>query len=1173
MKLSKQILLHGTKFFQRLTGSICDLWCLFSLQIKLTVALARIRVFIIILFLILVTFYCVFCVQQNLYAPLSPGWGFYSVLFLVERIPNELYKLLILAVIFSVFDSRTRDGRVYILDSLQVHPYSNLSEVAARTLAPAIVVWFVFISSLVFLQLVGFTLNIMGIPFAGTIEPISLVWLAFVDVFPLLFFWSACTVLISCWFKPIFSLILVAILILLESVVLSTLSIDLHSVITPITTTSNLVSDIVTSVPSVKVLFMRICSILGTVVIVLLASLVISRRDSCRFLPRCICLLSVGVISLTVVTILIMDVLSSKSDQERWTNAHHAMYDEARLSLTNVSGVMRVSPPKPLYIDFELGVKNETESTLDLALFSLNPAMKIEQLAWNGNEIEYDFEHGLLSFDIPGEGIKASDTAVLYIRASGIPSDNFAYLDTFHEHDSSYNRLEIADAILGSDSYVFDPAFVLLTPSIRWFPMPGANLSERFRAAGIVDYFMVDIKVVTPNAGWTLVGGTNLLREGNESRTFRYAPPVPLPTFALIASDFHREAIELEGLNLELFVHRKHTRNLVTFASSKEPIVDYLRHVVGTLKEAEIELALKSYALVEVPRTYRVIGDGWMLPSTLSFPGIVLMRESGFPTTNFEHLLDLYGDQDSFLESSPELLFAILERYFTYDFAGGNVFSNAAKQPWMYSIHTKGRGSESLDRITQFAMNRLFSERQDWWSAYSTLARMDSWNFTIRQNWRSILESFTSRAGDSLGQRYRFVEVIEENLASRSETWELLENQIIADYDLKSTPRVSMDALNAQSHRLVQLLFGENDKKLLYQLLSRLQSKYRYDSYSWEDFREEAHGLGIRNIDLMWEWIDTEGLAGFLFSNRLESALLVDDSTRDIYEASLVVSNDQTKSGIFALLYPYDKDDSGVFVWSDPEIVRMEGKSSARFHVYGNYPIERVYINPVLSLNRQPTLILGTRDASKFPIHEERKAFRIDLEFEPENNAENRVVVDDLDDGFRIEQDFATSGAIGSVSWSSWGERIETSSFDYGLPVRIGRDIIPLNIWTREYSDGSWGRYRKTHARVFPRKEFSRASFQAELPGSGVWQLDYHLPWIHNDIQRQYPDIRFVLTGEGVDLAFWSTGADMVSGWNRLQRVSLSDGEITLSIVDVRNMPHPNSHIVADAIRWTKLED
>ena len=61
------------------------------------------------------------------------------------------------------------------------------------------------------------------------------------------------------------------------------------------------------------------------------------------------------------------------------------------------------------------------------------------------------------------------------LEASGIPDSRFAYLDSAIVPEAktwANNRL----VLLGTESSIFDDAYVALMPGSRWLPSPGANL-------------------------------------------------------------------------------------------------------------------------------------------------------------------------------------------------------------------------------------------------------------------------------------------------------------------------------------------------------------------------------------------------------------------------------------------------------------------------------------------------------------------------------------------------------------------------------------------------------------------------------------------------------------------------------------------------------------------------
>jgi hypothetical protein len=97
------------------------------------------------------------------------------------------------------------------------------------------------------------------------------------------------------------------------------------------------------------------------------------------------------------------------------------------------------------------------------------------------------------------------------------------------------------------------------------------------------------------------------------------------------------------------------------------------------------------------------------------------------------------------------------------------------------------------------------------------------------------------------------------------------------------------------------------------------------------------------------------------------------------------------------------------------------------------------------------------------------------------------------------------------------------------------------------------------------------AVFSAELPRSGSWQLDYHLPerpaghtarrpgtWQLSVVDRN---------GDAHEVRFDASGGE--SGWNSLGTFDLAAGEVRVRVSDGTD----GDYVVADAVRWVPVSE
>jgi hypothetical protein len=170
------------------------------------------------------------------------------------------------------------------------------------------------------------------------------------------------------------------------------------------------------------------------------------------------------------------------------------------------------------------------------------------------------------------------------------------------------------------------------------------------------------------------------------------------------------------------------------------------------------------------------------------------------------------------------------------------------------------------------------------------------------------------------------------------------------------------------------------------------------------------------------------------------------------------------------------------------------------------------------------------------------------------------IVVDDLDDGFTVEE--SESRSLFRFAGRGGGEE----DLDKGLPV-VERGPRSANRWSRWIRGDFHGKYRHTAAVVRAGKGGRKAIFTAEIPDAGEWELEYYLP---NRRGRGRGPRRMIGTWsltvadvtDSREVEFEVEEAD--AGWNSLGAFDIGAGEVRVEVSDETE----GHYVLADAIRW-----
>lgn len=1106
------------------------------------------------------------------------------------EIGSTMLLMFSMGVIFLASDMRSRDIRNKIDEVLDAQPVWDLEALFARLMG--IVIFLAISATILTLVLCGYGLiaDMFSFPIGTPIEPFSalafLVW----DIIPNLALWGAVAILLTQVIRLHFLGVLATLLILGCFYVLGiVLPFSVSSVLTMNSGASVYPSELAPTFVTWIVLLNRFLMVALAGGCLALAALLQSRIQSTKTFAQLLFFGGFAVLFAVggITSHLMGHESHNKSTVMNWTYAHKDKQLHSSTDIQMISGSIDIRPGRSISLDLELTMESAKELDADGWLFSLNPGYRITELAVNGEpSSDYTFEKGLLS--IPR--VDSASPQKVRMVASGKPDERFAYLDT----SLDWKELNSIGAKrlfqLGQKSYIFHPDFVALMPGISWIPAAGsaygaANLESRPR-----DYFFLDIEVSVPK-GWLIAApGSRDLLDSSRRSTYRLRTRNPIPELALVSSKFEQRLIEVDGVEYEVLLNKKHAKNLYTFAECASQIEDWVRDESKRLQDIGLPYPYSRLSLVEVPTSLRTYGGGWRMDSVYSAPGIHMIRESGFPVAPFDQSFSWV--RDYFAESDyRKFLLDHLIGYFARDLHGGNPFVGIPRNFLDYQTAPTGHGATALSFVANELVMKIATTNAGYFSVHSILERGSD-----------VSSSTATQAGSTLGSGFVLLSNWRAEFADRPSVWNLLESTPPYLLDYQSDPKNAFHALVLKGQRVADAVFDKYGEELVAEFLNLLVSRFRGQSYTERDFHRTALDIGIDFEAVAGDWLNQTGMAGFVVNNLKNERLSNDVEGETRYQTSFVLANREPVPGVVKVSYVPTGTIGylGGPIVLDP--VHMEGNTVVRVAFQDNAPTQRIWLEPRLSLNRNYIRLDFAELSDDAPADSPTLPYitPIDWEF-----SESHVItVDDLDDGFSIEGLPLESGRSSIPGWIEYMAAVPEQDLDKGLPVPkrrmqfwgIESRTNPLfvivsrlqarereNSWFRDSDPTSYGKYRNTYAGKSGGLDESTPLFSTTLPTAGLWKLDYHIPpAMRTSIplnSMRSPDEPSVWRTE-YELGTYSIGisnnelqfeikfdvSTSEPGWNELGSFELSNSKVDVILKDV-------SHglAVADAIRWTPL--
>ncbi|MCY3541494.1 MAG: hypothetical protein OXH31_06260 [Gammaproteobacteria bacterium] len=1151
------------------------LWTLALAEMRSCRRLARTWVFIAIAILVCVLWYVGTLDMTS--SPNPPVDWFHEQMnprYRIALMMNMFVAIFSFGIIFLAFDIRARDVQNRMSDVVDSLPATNIEIIVGRLFG---ILLLLLISCTFFLVVVAVyevTSQLLGSPYRIGIQPLSVLSHLTWNIVPNLVFYGALVACLSTLVRIRLVVAIIAVGVLLGSLWVTdripvlfqeSLSLYVGSALFP--------SDLAPVFVTASIVGSRVAMLLVSVALLFFAASLLPRTEPRRNLNTV-----TGVAATALGTLMIFGLVSSvwndESRKEKWVNTHQEKTPSANPDVQHIEGEIVIQPGRKITLDVTLTMSPPAASVTDSVVFTLNPGYTIQKLFVDGEEISEDsFEDGLL---IVSSKLFPKNSHELRIQAKGKLDDRFAYLDQARNFQqlthSSIPTMGLRNSIFHSD-------FVALMPGSVWLPISGAltnlnNPEQQYR-----DLFTTDLTITVPR-NWTVATvGKRRVVENAKLKTFQFISGAPVPELALLAANFDRRAINIEGVEFEILFSKKHRENFDALELVSDRIQEFVVDRIENARVLSLDYPYKVFYIVEVPSTLRIYGGGWRMESVLQPPGMMLVRETTFPTARFKNVVDSAYDPGSESQEDPnEIIFKALLEYFSNDQQGGSPFIGFARNFVSHQVSASQRGATVLDELLDQLANQLITQLES-----CSVISLAEYGLNPASLW--INQSPDYHAGNLATQR-------RIDIATLPSTWDVMDKSALFDLDFNLTPVVSNRVLLTKGHALAKAMIAHYGEEKIGLLLERLLSAYHAQSFTLEDLTRVALTVDIDFNDWVLSWLEDSVLPGYLIGPTEVSSLEVAVFDESEYQTTFTLHNAEPTTGFVRVVWTESGSANyrwgqGEFTYSDPILVA--GHDTKRIAIQSGKPLTEIWIDPFLAQNRASIEV----PLSKFDESDLQKSPALplvtDAEWQPEGAEE--IVVDDLDPGFSIVNFGFDTGGLSFTKQVVSFLSVE-DEYDHGILVGL---FPEAGIWNRLYHSSSFGHYRRTHARVARGNESSAARFQTTLPHAGDWKLEFFLSSaalgnmsygfsasvVFFEISDNYknrradpnePEEHYRLTiRDGQNE--WKNKFDIANasaGWNDVGEFELSSTDVEVFLSDWAG--HKDIMVHADAIRWTPVD-
>ena len=1146
---------------------LSNLWFLASAEMRTCLRLARTWVFVIIGLLVCVAQWFILTFMHADNSTVLPSAGIYGPRYLTSSIGGLVVIMGTLGMLFLAFDIRTRDIRSRMGEVIDCRPFSNIELLTGRLLGIVMLLAIPAIVAVLSFYVFGLIAEAGDFRYGSAMETTSVFAFLIWDIIPNLLLWGSMTVLAAILFR--FRLIVVVVMLFLIGVyfyISVRIPFFLSLAVVTYTGQATLPSELAPEFVNAQILVNRSLLLLLSAGFLALAAALHPRQINSGVRPR-LWFASAAALLIAVfgVWAMVIAALSDRQQIAAWATIHEVYETHSETDVKRVSGVVNIFPGRRIDLDLTLTIDGESVPSDGSWLFNLNPGYRIKEISVNGEAVDdFQFEHGLLR--IPHYNSEESTTEI-GIAATGVPNPSFAYLDSpivWSELDTFAGQQLY---MLGQENYIFHPEFVALVPGVSWIPSSGAAVGMTSWEDRPADFFNLDIEVVVPRE-WTVAGpGSRELLSQDKRTTYRFNPANPIPELALIGSKFERRAMEVQGLEMELLVSRKHAKNLDVFDIALPHLQSWINDRLTTLQKSGLEYPYGTLSFVEVPISLRMYGGGWRADTTTAPPGIQMIRECGLPIARFDNALATLGEKIESAEQRGEYLYKFLLDFFQNDHHGGNPLINVPRNFVNYQTLPVGRGATAIGFVVEELAIALVTEGDGYFSTHTILERPRT---------ASIDNALGAPGSQGIGKGLDW----RERFSDRPSVWNRMLTTSLSDLDYYDDAESAYHMLLLKGKSIARSLIDMYGEETVGAFLRELTTKFRGATYTEQDLIKSGLDVGIDFHALLGDWLNDASLPGYMVAHPHLERLADGESGESNYQASFLLHNGESVPGVVS--FAYQTESLGKKDWGirrlDP--VRVDGNSTMRVSIQSEFPVRQVWIEPYLSLNREAILVNFPELVDYAPTDAPQLPHIVEAEWLSPNA--DAVIVDDLDDGFSIE---APDGYFSVPPYPSWARMFmpfDDPEWDQGL--QSGTFLSTWEPWIREQEPSSYGRYRHTFAQKVRGPVTVNAKFSSTLPASGRWQLDYHLCCLlertsvkfedgggYSVTKRAWPRRRGFYQIEVLhDDTNHEVKFDLASsslGWNELGTFDIRTPE-----VDVVVTVNRGAFGIADAVMWTPLE-
>ncbi|MFC1490030.1 M1 family aminopeptidase [Candidatus Latescibacterota bacterium] len=879
------------------------------------------------------------------------------------------------------------------------------------------------------------------------------------------------------------------------------------------------------------------------------AVLLFKRPTQSKVMNRVSIITVIACFGITVLlgSVYISNIAAGKILRSRMSELNNETASKPRVSITDCN-LDLVHRGKNIDVRANVTFENNTSSSIDTYIFSLNPGLEILDVSSDGEKLTFSRDLHILTVG-PQASLNAGGIDSLSIHYRGSITEDAAYLDI--KEITRQERFNFFLYNIDKRYGFITPEYVLLTHENLWYPVSGVPYGSALADIQSKDFVNFSLYVTT-DSELTAISQGEMKKPGNFDTMF--TPDVPMPQLSLVIGKYENYSLTVENIDYNVFYLEGHDFFSEYFSVLHDKLPELISEEKKDLEREHIlNYPYKRFSLIEVPIQFSSYDRIWTLTRENIQPEQVFLPEKGL------FAIDLELTHNALLRNPrPD------DAEVTMEDRQINSFG--------YFVGTQLSQGNTMSSLLRNSPSGIFTMQRLYSIIYEPSAR-----YNITPNYYYFVNHFDSHEWPTFNFSLEYYLVQQSlstydfqdraNIALSKQTFP----EILVDPD---DPSTVFDVIMTKAEHIFAILKSTLGDAVFEEFMYEYLNDNRFKNVDMRDFVDTVNEQFKLDLEPhLNQWYNENNLPAFIIADVNLDKVIHEEKTK--YQISFKIHNSEDVDGLIQLSFdavPVMSFGQRILISTgsaqEDIFVSLKRNQSKEVSILFDEKPMGMTINTLISQNL-PSLVSFSYLSSnqELKINDKIEVFdgeRIIDNF-PDQTEAGEIIVDNEDPGFNVLTQPQQSLIMRLLD-------IDPNNDEY-LPYTERN--LPEN-WTNAVQNDFYGIYKYTAHYIKAGTGDQKVEWNADIPQKGKYDLYYYTQRsrvsfisIGGDEEERTKitdDLNFkVYHDDGIDeIPIIGTA----KGWTFIGTYPLSQGTSKVELSDKSN----GELVYADAMKWVKKD-